>query len=168
MSLSQIELVSVRVEWESLWVNLRQDNKVSDSNMAVVNQTWQNSRWIPSSRWVRWMSEVFCSEWLNPRWLKSRWLPWSSLVTMNEWSFFCSKCLIPRWQNSWWLTSSSWVRMNEFESDWISLSQTSVQNSWIQDSRIHDGCHHQINQMALVWIRVRVEWESFWVKSERR
>ena len=38
-----------------------------------------------------------------------------------------------RWQNSRWLPSSSSVRMNEFESDWIS------------------------------WVRVRVEWECFWV-----
>ena len=37
MSLSQIELglVSIRVEWECFWVNLREDNKVSESKMAV-------------------------------------------------------------------------------------------------------------------------------------
>ena len=37
MSLSQIELVWVRVgvEWECFWVNLREDNKVSDSKMPV-------------------------------------------------------------------------------------------------------------------------------------
>ena len=36
-SLSQIELVwvRVRVEWECFWVNLREDNKVSESKMAV-------------------------------------------------------------------------------------------------------------------------------------
>ena len=36
MSLSQIELVwvRVRVEWEYFWVYLREDNKVSESNMA--------------------------------------------------------------------------------------------------------------------------------------
>ena len=73
--------------------------------------------------------------WLNPRLLNSR------------------------WQNSRWLPSSSWVRMNEFESDWISLSQCFVQNGWIQDGRIQDGriqdaCHHQVNQIELVWVRV--------------
>ena len=38
MSLSQIELVSVRVrvEGECFWVNLREDNKVSESKMAVA------------------------------------------------------------------------------------------------------------------------------------
>ena len=37
MSLSQIELVwvRVRVEWECFWVNLREDKKMSESKMAV-------------------------------------------------------------------------------------------------------------------------------------
>ena len=37
MSLSKIELVwiRVRVEWECFWVNLREDNKVSELKMAV-------------------------------------------------------------------------------------------------------------------------------------
>ena len=57
--------------------------------------------------------------------------------------------LSPRWPNSRcpnsrWLPSSSWVRMNEFESDWISLSQSFVQNGWKQDGRIQDGSHHQV------------------------
>ena len=56
--------------------------------------------------------------------------------------------------------------MNKFESDWISLSQSFVQNGWIQDGqiqdgRIQDGCHHQVNQIELVWVRVRVEGECF-------
>ena len=38
MSLSQIELVwvKVRLEWECFWVNLRDDNKVSESKMVVA------------------------------------------------------------------------------------------------------------------------------------
>ena len=41
MSLSQIELVWVRVrlEWECFWVNLREDNKVFESKMAVSEST---------------------------------------------------------------------------------------------------------------------------------
>ena len=69
----------------------------------------------------------------------------------------------PTWQSSRWLPSSSWVRMNELESDWIRLSQSFMQNGWIQDGRIQDGCHHQVNQIELVWVKVRVEWECFWV-----
>ena len=80
----------------------------------------------------------------------------------NEWSFLC-KWLNPRWQNSRGLPSSSSVRMNELESDWIRLSQSFMQNGWIQDGRFQDGCHHLVNQIALVWVRVRVERECFWV-----
>ena len=41
MSLSQIELVwfRIRVEWECFWVNLREDNKVSESKMAVAESS---------------------------------------------------------------------------------------------------------------------------------
>ena len=37
MSLNQIELVwvRVRVEWECFWVNLREDNKVSESKRVL-------------------------------------------------------------------------------------------------------------------------------------
>ena len=115
---------------------MREDNKVSQSKMAV--------------------SESKMAEFKMAAIIK---------LSQNEWVkfFFCSKLLTRRRQNSRWLTSSSWVRMNEFESDWISLSQSFVQNGWIQGGRIQDGCHHQINQIELVWVRVRVEWECFWV-----
>ena len=46
-------------------------------------------------------------------------------------------------------------------------------NEWsflIQHGRIQDACHHQVewewislSQIKLVWVRVRVEWECFWV-----
>ena len=60
------------------------------------------------------------------------------------------------------------MRMNEFESDWVSLSQSFVQIGWIrdfkiQDGRIQHGCHLQVNQIELVWVSIRVEWECFWV-----
>ena len=43
-----------------------------------------------------------------------------------------------------------------------------VQNGWIQDGRIQngrfqDGSHHQVDQIELVWVRVRLVWECFWV-----
>ena len=40
----------------------------------------------------------------------------------------------------------------------------------IQVGRIQDGCHHQVrwewmslSQIELVWVKVRLEWECFWV-----
>ena len=132
-----------------------------------------------------WMSEVFCANGENQSW--QLWVSFRGKTRMseskmakfkmvefkmaaiiklsqNKWVkfIFVQNGLIPRWQNSRWLTSSSWVRLNEFESDWISLSQSFVLNGWIQDWQTwHDGCHHQINQIELVWVRVRVEWDCF-------
>ena len=138
-------------EW--VWVRLNLFESESEWSESVFEWIWKKITRCLNPRW----------QCLNPTWQNSRWLQSSSWVRMNEWSFFCSKWLTRRRQNSRWLTSSSWVRMNDVESDWISLSQSFVQNGCIQGSRIHDGCHHQINQIELVWVRVRVEWECFWV-----
>ena len=81
--------------------------------------------------------------------------------------------------------------MNEVESDWISLSQSLsimgeskmaahhqdwvrmnewsffVQNGWMQEGRIQDGCHQQVDwewmtlsQIELVWVRVCAKWPN--------
>ena len=149
MSLSQIELVwvRIRVEEESFWVNLREDNKVFESKMAVSESNMDKFK----------MDSII-------------------KLIQNDWvKFFCGKWLNPRWP-----PSSSWVRMNDFESDWISWSQSFEQNGWIQDiriqdGRIQDGCHHQfkselmsLSQIELVWVRIRVEWRVFLSESEIR
>ena len=62
--------------------------------------------------------------------------------------------------------------VSEFErkywDGWILDGQ--IQDGWIQDGQIEDGCNHQVKwewksliQIELVWFRVRVEWECFWV-----
>ena len=133
--------------------------KLAEFKMAAIIK-------LSQKKWVK----FFCAKWLDLIWQNSIWLPSSSWVRMNEWSFCCAKWLNPRW-----LPSSSWVRMNDFESDWINWSQSFEQNGriqdiWIQDGRIQDGCHHQVkwewmtlSQIELVWVRVRMEWECFWV-----
>ena len=50
-----------------------------------------------------------------------------------------------------------WVR---YELVWVRVQW---KNGRIQDDKIQDGYHHQINQIELVWVRVREEWECFWV-----
>ena len=99
--------------------------------------------------------------WVRLNWFESE-SEWSESVFEWIWEKI-TRCLNPGWQNSRWLPSSSSVRMNEFESDWIRLSQSFIQNGWIQDGRIQDACHHLVYQIALVWVRVRVEGECFWV-----
>ena len=126
MSLSQIELVWVRVrlEWECFWVNLRDDNKVSESKMAVSESNMTEFRMaaiikLSQNEWVKfflckwWESKVGKCEWvweeilrwLNPiwwnsSWQNSRWLPSSGWFRMNKGSSFCAKWMNPRWQNS--------------------------------------------------------------------
>ena len=91
---NQIELVWVRVgvEWECIWVNLREDNKVSASKMAVSESNMAEFKMatiikLCQNEWVK----FFCAKWLNPRWQNSSWLPSSSWMKMNEWSFFLCK-----------------------------------------------------------------------------
>ena len=172
------------------WLNPRWWNSRWLLSSSWVRMNEFELDWISLSQESEWSESVFewirekITRCLNPTWHNSRWLPSSSWVRMNEWRFFfvqmvgtnLGKCewvweeklrwLNPRWpnsrwQNSRWLPSSCWVSMNEFESDWISLSQSFVQNDWIEDSRIQDGSHHQVIQIELVWFRV--EWECFWV-----
>ena len=80
-------------------------------------------------------------------------------------------------QNGWMQDgpSSSWVS-NKFEKDWVWVRlkvwvRVLCNNGRIKDGRIQDGCHHQVrwewmswSQIELVWFRIRVEWECFWVK----
>ena len=153
------------------------ESKMAEFKMAAIiklirlNYFQSESEWSESvSEWI-WEKITRC---LNPRWqcLNPPWQNSRCCLHQVEWElmnevFFCSKWLNPRWKNWRWLTSSNWVRMNEFESDWMSLSQSFVQNGWIQDGTFQDGCHHQINQIELIWVRVRLEWECFWVNLRK-
>ena len=91
MSLSQIELVwvSIRVEWECFWVNLREDNKVSESKLAVSESNMAQFKMAATIKLIQneWVN-FFCAKWLNPTWQNLRWLPSLSWVRMNEWIFF--------------------------------------------------------------------------------
>ena len=61
MSLSQIELVwfRVRLEWECFWVNLREDNKVSKSKLAVAESRMAELK-MPSSSESEWGKFILC------------------------------------------------------------------------------------------------------------
>ena len=78
------------------------------------------------------------------------------------------------------LSQNEWVKFlfcNGWEPIFASMSEfeRKYSHSWIQDGRIQygriqDGYHHQVkwewmslSQIELVWVRVRVEWECFWV-----
>ena len=64
MSLSKIELVWVRVwvVWECFWVNLREDNKVSESKMAVSESNMEEFKMaaiikLRQNEWVKFFHE---------------------------------------------------------------------------------------------------------------
>ena len=151
-------------EFELDWISLSQESEWSESVFEWIrekitrclNPTWHNSRWLPSSSWVR-MNEwrfFFCANGGNQSW--QVWVSLRGKTKVAESKM--AKFKMAEFKMAAIIMLSS---MNEFESDWISLSQSFVQNDWIEDSRIQDGSHHQVIQIELVWFRV--EWECFWV-----
>ena len=60
------------------------------------------------------------------------------------------------------LSQNEWVRveLNKFESEFF------LQNGCIEDGRIQDGSHHQVNQIELVWFQSGGR--MFLSESERR
>ena len=71
MSLRQIELVWVRVwvEWECFWVNLKEDNKVSESKMTVSESNMTEFKMaaiikLSKNEWVK----FFCANGGNQSW----------------------------------------------------------------------------------------------------
>ena len=135
MSLSQIELVwlRVRLEWEYFWVNLRDDNKVSESKMAVSESTWHITRWLPSSSWVR----------------------------MNEWSFFCANGGNQCWQV--WVSLRGKTKMAEVQYGGIQVGRIQdgchhqVRWEWMSLSQIE-----LVWFRVTVWVRVFLSKSERW------
>ena len=85
MSLSQIELVwvRVRVEWECFGVNLREDNKVSESKMAVSESNMTEFKMagiikLSQNEWVK----FFCANGGNQSW--QMWVTLRENIKMAE------------------------------------------------------------------------------------
>ena len=108
------------MEWESFWVNLREDNKSSESKMAV--------------------SESNMAEFKMAAIIK---------LSQNEWEkfIFVQNGLIHdgRIQDGCHhQVESEWMSLSQIELVWVRVF---LQNCWIQDGRIQygrieDGCHH--------------------------
>ena len=72
------------------WVNLREENKVSKYKMAVSQSTMIEFKMaaiikLSENEWVKFFNQTLQN---------SRWLPSSSWVRMNEWSFLIKHCRI--------------------------------------------------------------------------
>ena len=134
MSLNQIELVwvRVRVEWECFCVSLREDNKVSESKMAVSESNMVEVKMatiikLSQNEWVK----FFCGNGGNQSWQvwvtlkgntkiaesKMAKFKMATIIKLSENErlkfFFLAKWMNQTWQNLSWLPLSSWVRMNE-------------------------------------------------------
>ena len=161
-------------KFESDWISLSQ----SQSGVRVFlseSERRKQGVWIQDGRIQdgchhqvesEWMSEVFLCKWWGGKWMSEglfcanggnqSWQVWVSLRGKTK----VAESQNSRWQNSRWLPSSSWVRMNKFESDWISLSQSFVQNGWIQDenrikmAEFKMAAIIKLNQNELVWVRL--------------
>ena len=133
----------VRVKEECFWVNLREDNKVSESKMKVSDSNMAEFKMaaiikLSQNEWVKLflckMAKSKMAEFKMAAIIKLSQNGWVKFFFVQMLGTNLGKCewvwekelrwLNPRWQNSIWLPSSSSVRMNEFESDWISLSQS--------------------------------------------
>ena len=81
------------------------------------------------------------------------------------------------------LSENEWVKVflckwwNQSWQVWVCLRGKNeicrFQDSQVQDGRNQDGCHNQVewewmslNQIELVWVRVRMEGECFWVNPK--
>ena len=115
MSLSQIELVwiSIRVEWEYFWVNLREDNKVSESKMAVSKSNMAEFKMaiiikLSQNEWVK----FFCANGGNQSWqvwvsLRGNTIMAESKMAKFKMVEFKMAAIIKFSENEW-----AWVRLN--------------------------------------------------------
>ena len=115
MSLSQIELVwvRVRVEWECFWVNLREDNKVSESKMAVSESNMAEFKMaaiikLSQNEWVK----FFCANGGNQSWqvwvsLRGNTKMAESKMAEFKMAEFKMAAIIKLSENEW-----VWVRLN--------------------------------------------------------
>ena len=175
MNLSQIELVwvRVRVEWECFWVNLREDNKVSESKMAVSEDYMVKFKMaaimiLSQNEWVKILcangGNQSCQMWLSLR-VKTKMA--ESKMSKFKMAEFRMAAITKLCQNEWVKFFCKW-----WDPILASVSEFERKNydGRIQDGIIEDGCLHQVrwewmslNQIELLWDRVRVEWECFWV-----
>ena len=151
--------------------------------LQCLNLRWQNSRWLSSPSWVR-MSE-FESVWISLNQSQSRVRMFLCESERKKQGIWIPKCRADSKIAEFQMAAIIKLGVDEcvWPSDWISLSQSQSGGrvflseserrkqgvwipqcrSWIQVDRIQDGCHHQVNQNELAWVRVRVEGECFWV-----
>ena len=115
MSLSQIELVwvRVRVEWECFWVNLREDNKVSESKRAGSESNMTEFKMaaifkLSQNEWVK----FFCGNGGNQSW--QVWVSLKGKTKMAESQMAESKMAE--------IKMAAIIKLSEIKSVWVRLN----------------------------------------------
>ena len=113
-------------------------------------QSWHISEWIiredTKNVWIQ-DGKIW---WQNSRWLNPRW--WEFKMAASHWKFESEsewvKVFFFVQNGSVWIQDGriqdGWHHQIKLSENWMSLSQSFVQNCWIQDGSIQDGCHHKV------------------------
>ena len=111
MSLSQIELVwvRVRVEWECFWVNPREDNKVSESKMAVSESNMAEFNMAA-------IIKLSQNEWVKFFLFKMAESKDGIIKSQNEWVKFFFVQIVGRQE---WLEKLRWPIIKLSENEWV-------------------------------------------------
>ena len=159
-----MELVrdTVRVEWECFWVNLRKDNKVSESKMAVFESNMAEFKMaaiinLSENEWVKFflykMAELRMAD-----------IKISAIIRLsqNEWmKFFCANVGNYSWQL--WVSLRERTKMAEFKmAAIIKLSQ----NEWVKFflCKMAESKMAEFKMAAIIklseneWVWVRLNW----------
>ena len=153
-------------EFESYWISLSQSQ--SEWSESVFEWIWEKKTRCLNPRW----------QCLNPTWQNSRWLPSSSWVKMNEWRFFFVQMELKMAELKMAATikmSQVWVIL-KFESSqsercfWRNLREDdevlNPRSVLIQHGRIQDGCHHQVESEWMSEVLFCAKWLN-WVQNSR-
>ena len=147
--------------------NLGKCEWVWEEILRWLNPTWpnsrcQNSRWLPSSIWVR-------DEWV--KFFLWKWWSQPILASVSEFERNTQDGWIQdgqiqdgrnhhhqvRWE---WMSLSQielvWVRVRVewdiCEWIWVKIFCLNARWQWIQNGRIQDGCNHQVEWEWRIWV----------------
>ena len=148
-----VQIVGINLgncEW--VWEE-KQDGWIQDGRIQDGCHHQVESEWISQIFLCRCWELVFC-EWI---WEKITKVFESKMaVSESKMAEFKMAAIIKLSQNEW--VKFFLCKMAEWQSSRF------ANNGCNQNQ---DGCHH-VSQNELVWVRVRVEWECFWVNLRRR
>ena len=148
--------------WEPILASVSEferKTKMADSKMGKIQDGQIQDGYHHQVKW----------EWMSLSQIELVWVrvDWSENVFEWIWEKI-TRCLNPRWQclnPTWEFKMAAIIKLSQ--NQWVKVFLCS---GWIQDGRIQDGCHYEVesewmnlSQIELVWVRVTVEWECFWV-----